>query len=284
MIIYDIGDNRWCGNIKRQHKSNHIYYIADLKFSHIYQKCHDFECTHYRSPETPIPSEINPILEKTTGVNESTDRELNQLFEEDIDFIGKRSKQSEPDQETYQEIFFEDEDEVLDDEILKLSTTTYAQLLPAAKQQESRYFSDSSDELFLEEPLCLNQSLTNSTNNLNSLSCHDKDDGEDALDGSADLFDELVCPANSSTSQDRSQQKVEENCTSTPRVMTNISQHVNNNNNLPFYHDEQFDTTKVKSIMDYSVNTTGDLLTAEEDSVLNAIFNEENEISLSDFI
>lgn len=31
VILYNIKDNRWCGNIERAHKSNGIYIIADLQ-------------------------------------------------------------------------------------------------------------------------------------------------------------------------------------------------------------------------------------------------------------
>lgn len=30
-MLYNIKDNRWCGNINRAHKSNGIYIIADLQ-------------------------------------------------------------------------------------------------------------------------------------------------------------------------------------------------------------------------------------------------------------
>ena len=110
MIIYDIGDNRWCGNIQREHKSNHIYYVADLTFSHLYQKCHDFECNAYRSEEIPIPQEINPIHSENGG--NISDDDLMAMFDSDIDFVGKK------------ENFFSEGDTFLDEEILKLSTTS----------------------------------------------------------------------------------------------------------------------------------------------------------------
>jgi len=278
MIIYDIGDNRWCGNIQREHKSNHIYYVADLKFSYIYQKCHDFECTHYRSPETPIPPETNPILGKIKGLNESLDDELYRLFEEDIDFIGKINKENEPRQECSQENFFEDEDEVLDDEILKLSSPAYIGKLPD-ERHEFTYFSESSNELFLEEPLFLNQSSinNNNSNNDNNTSCSLYDDNVEILDGSADLFEETSISHNDTKVYE---EKVEqEKC-----CISNTTNDVSKNTQFStisgekFYHDEQFDTTKIKSTLDYSTNET-----EEEDSVLNAIFNEDISL-LSDFI
>lgn len=92
--MYDIGNNRWCGNINREHKSNHIYYIADLKLNVIFQKCHDPECTNYRSLEVVIPSGINPTLVNLNTACDVTiddfelscDEELNQLLEDEFPF------------------------------------------------------------------------------------------------------------------------------------------------------------------------------------------------------
>jgi hypothetical protein len=63
MLTYDIGKNRWCWNIGRQHKSNHIMIVIDLKQGVFYQKCHDPECQkiNYKSSDFPIPVEINPL-------------------------------------------------------------------------------------------------------------------------------------------------------------------------------------------------------------------------------
>lgn len=86
MMIYDIGENRWCGNIQRQHKSNHVYYVADLKLRVLYQKCHDPDCINYRSEDVRIPDEVNPAIEEDNieQFDISGDEELNKLF--DIEF------------------------------------------------------------------------------------------------------------------------------------------------------------------------------------------------------
>ncbi len=34
VFLYNIKDNRWCGNIGRAHKSNGIYLIVDLQVAH----------------------------------------------------------------------------------------------------------------------------------------------------------------------------------------------------------------------------------------------------------
>lgn len=63
LLTYDILKNQWCENIGRPHKSNHIMIVVDLKRGVYYQKCHDPDCKSidYRSPERPIPEDINPL-------------------------------------------------------------------------------------------------------------------------------------------------------------------------------------------------------------------------------
>lgn len=53
MIVYKIKDFRYCDNIKRAHKSNSIYFVADVCRSCIYQKCHD--CVGYRGKDIFLP-------------------------------------------------------------------------------------------------------------------------------------------------------------------------------------------------------------------------------------
>ena len=63
-IRFEIGGNRYCMNKRREHKSNHIYIIVDLKRSCFYQKCHDTECSQYISPSFSIPmEETEPVAE-----------------------------------------------------------------------------------------------------------------------------------------------------------------------------------------------------------------------------
>ncbi|XP_033122326.1 DNA-directed primase/polymerase protein-like isoform X1 [Anneissia japonica] len=65
IIVYDIVKNRWCENIGRQHKSNNIMIIADLKKTVFYQKCLDPECRaiNYKSPDQEIPLEVFPSFD-----------------------------------------------------------------------------------------------------------------------------------------------------------------------------------------------------------------------------
>lgn len=44
MITYHMARNRWCGNIRRAHRSNNVMYIVDLEQRVYYQKCHDPVC------------------------------------------------------------------------------------------------------------------------------------------------------------------------------------------------------------------------------------------------
>ena len=57
--IIDCFDSfRFCANINRQHKSNNIFWIADLAKKIVYQKCHDEDCANFVSTPIPIPDEV----------------------------------------------------------------------------------------------------------------------------------------------------------------------------------------------------------------------------------
>ncbi|PRW44998.1 DNA-directed primase polymerase isoform X1 isoform B [Chlorella sorokiniana] len=61
VMLFSMRDNRWCGNVGRQHKSNGIYIVVDLREGSWHQKCYDPECRHYRSPLTPLPPELRGL-------------------------------------------------------------------------------------------------------------------------------------------------------------------------------------------------------------------------------
>lgn len=44
MLIYHMARNRWCGNVRRAHRSNNVMFIVDVVQQVIYQKCHDPQC------------------------------------------------------------------------------------------------------------------------------------------------------------------------------------------------------------------------------------------------
>lgn len=65
LMVYSMLRSRFCERIRRQHKSNHVMYIVDLRRAVYYQKCYDPDCRGYRSPLRPIPA--NVILD--AGIN-----------------------------------------------------------------------------------------------------------------------------------------------------------------------------------------------------------------------
>ncbi|XP_043718422.1 DNA-directed primase/polymerase protein isoform X1 [Telopea speciosissima] len=44
LMVYNMSKNRYCERIGRQHKSNHVMYIVDLRRAVYYQKCFDPDC------------------------------------------------------------------------------------------------------------------------------------------------------------------------------------------------------------------------------------------------
>jgi hypothetical protein len=70
VIVYTIANNRYCENIQRQHKSNHILIIADLNRQIFYQKCLDPDCRliDFRSTDKILPPDICPSPEQLRKV------------------------------------------------------------------------------------------------------------------------------------------------------------------------------------------------------------------------
>ncbi|XP_020220222.2 DNA-directed primase/polymerase protein isoform X2 [Cajanus cajan] len=58
LMVYSMTKNRYCERIGRQHKSNNVIYVVDLRMAVYYQKCHDPECRGYRSPMRQIPVHV----------------------------------------------------------------------------------------------------------------------------------------------------------------------------------------------------------------------------------
>ncbi|CCW66114.1 unnamed protein product [Phytomonas sp. Hart1] len=48
-LILSLGGTRYCQNVMREHKSNNIYLVVNLIKKTWVQKCHDPDCSHYRS-------------------------------------------------------------------------------------------------------------------------------------------------------------------------------------------------------------------------------------------
>lgn len=70
VIVYDIVGNRYCGNIGREHRSNNVKYIVDIKECCYYQKCHDPDCFKYRSRTIKLPPELCFLLEDDSDFTE----------------------------------------------------------------------------------------------------------------------------------------------------------------------------------------------------------------------
>ena len=51
ILIYEIAGYHFCDNVKRNHRSNNIYFIADVCRMCIYQKCHDPICEGFRGQD-----------------------------------------------------------------------------------------------------------------------------------------------------------------------------------------------------------------------------------------
>ncbi|XP_061337305.1 uncharacterized protein LOC133299245, partial [Gastrolobium bilobum] len=58
LMVYSMTKNRYCERIGRQHKSNNVIYVVDLRRAVYYQKCHDPDCRGYRSPLRQIPVHV----------------------------------------------------------------------------------------------------------------------------------------------------------------------------------------------------------------------------------
>ncbi|CAL1534453.1 unnamed protein product [Lymnaea stagnalis] len=62
ILIYDIAGYRWCGNVQREHRSNNIMYVVDLRKGVYYQKCYDPDCqaVGYKSESLDVPYHLLP--------------------------------------------------------------------------------------------------------------------------------------------------------------------------------------------------------------------------------
>ena len=54
-LLYDIGGNRYCSNVGRQHRSNHVYFTCQLSPGVLRQGCYDQGCAGYRGPQIFLP-------------------------------------------------------------------------------------------------------------------------------------------------------------------------------------------------------------------------------------
>lgn len=81
-IVYDIVGNRFCQNIKRQHRSNNVKYIVKLESCTYYQKCHDLDCSTFRSHPQQFPEDLKFQLEGDCSISDSDLIELASVVED----------------------------------------------------------------------------------------------------------------------------------------------------------------------------------------------------------
>ena len=54
ILLAGLTGTRYCGNVRRQHRSNGIYVVVDYRDRCFYQKCFDPDCRNYRSEPEPL--------------------------------------------------------------------------------------------------------------------------------------------------------------------------------------------------------------------------------------
>ena len=55
-ILYNIGGRRYCANVGRDHRHNHVYYLCNIARMTVVQMCHS--CVGYKSDEILIPTSV----------------------------------------------------------------------------------------------------------------------------------------------------------------------------------------------------------------------------------
>ncbi|CAH9110259.1 unnamed protein product [Cuscuta europaea] len=73
LMVYSMSKNRYCERIQREHKSNHVMYVVDLRRGVYYQKCYDPDCRGYRSPLRPVPGNVMAHCSLSFGLEVSTE-------------------------------------------------------------------------------------------------------------------------------------------------------------------------------------------------------------------
>ena len=58
LLVLSVANQGFCGHVERCHRSNGVFYVADLGRECFYQKCYDPDCKGYKSNEFPIPAEL----------------------------------------------------------------------------------------------------------------------------------------------------------------------------------------------------------------------------------
>jgi hypothetical protein len=67
LLLLNLRDNRYCGNVGRAHRSNGVFYVVDVQHGAWYQKCYDPDCRQYRSPAAPLPPHLCGLWQPPAG-------------------------------------------------------------------------------------------------------------------------------------------------------------------------------------------------------------------------
>ncbi|XP_005100740.2 uncharacterized protein LOC101846888 [Aplysia californica] len=88
-LIYDIAGSRWCGNVGREHRSNNVMYVVDLRRAVYYQKCYDPDCqaVGYKSEEKDLPRHCLPWT--FLSDDEFSDEEMIPDGQEEMTHVGR---------------------------------------------------------------------------------------------------------------------------------------------------------------------------------------------------
>ena len=55
---FDLNGTKWCQNISREHKSNRVYIVVDLRKGCMYQRCYDPDCKQAYTASCPVPHDL----------------------------------------------------------------------------------------------------------------------------------------------------------------------------------------------------------------------------------
>ena len=198
--------------------------MADLRLAQLYQKCHDFECSNYRSEGTSIPPEVNPLYNGDGTIEEFGDTVLDDeslaaMLGEDITVAGKKDNNSNSVQNQSTENFYKSEFENLSDffdndddsidgcDLLVTGTSSQNTIFKKSSNDSTgdlfNYDGVDDDEIFLDKSLPLE---TDDHNNSN--------DSRNSRNNSFDLFEEseMYTHPNSKTFQNCDTDRFANNC------------------------------------------------------------------------
>lgn len=63
VIIYNVKGYNYCHNLKRCHKNNNVFFVANVEKNQIIQKCHDFNCSSFSSFPYSLVEYDKPLVD-----------------------------------------------------------------------------------------------------------------------------------------------------------------------------------------------------------------------------